>query len=258
MNRPVGRLAALLALLAALLSSAPAAAAAATWKLVYDQRFSTTATAAQMSSKYGSLVVGYPDGYGTTYGGTYQPSTVLSAHDGYLDMWLHTDPKTGKPVSAAPVPQGWVNQTYGRYEVRFRADVMPGFKQAFLLWPDSDVWNDGEIDWPEGGYASGDRMRPASAVPGSYRDACGCMTFKPDQPSYAPTSHTGWHTAVTEWTPTAVSFFWDGKLIATDTAAVPRVPMHYVLQTERDWYTPKASVQGHVQVDYFKVWSYVR
>ena len=49
----------------------------------------------------------YPDGWPSTYsaGGAegYQPSTVLSVHNGVLDFYLHSDPH-GNPVGADPSP----------------------------------------------------------------------------------------------------------------------------------------------------------
>lgn len=72
-----------------------------------------------------------------------------------LDLFLHT--RGGTPIGAAPVPivtKAWQGQTYGRYSVRFRADALPGYKVAWLLWPASDSWSEGEIDFPEGGLES--------------------------------------------------------------------------------------------------------
>ena len=48
----------------------------------------------------------------------------------------------------------WQRQAFGRFSVRFRSDPLPGYKAAWLLWPESDNWNEGEIDFPEGGLDS--------------------------------------------------------------------------------------------------------
>jgi hypothetical protein len=48
----------------------------------------------------------YPDGWPATYTAGapgYEPSTVLSVHDGMLDFALHTD-AAGHPVGANPSP----------------------------------------------------------------------------------------------------------------------------------------------------------
>ena len=70
----------------------------------------------------------YPDGWPETYTASgvevYQPSTVLSVHDGVLDYYLHDDAH-GKPVGAdlSPWPGGNEYQTYGAYS--FCEKVVP-------------------------------------------------------------------------------------------------------------------------------------
>ena len=70
----------------------------------------------------------YPDGWSSTYTALgvegYQPSTVLSVHDGVLDFYLH-DEANGNPVGAdvSPWPGGNQYQTYGAYS--FCEKVVP-------------------------------------------------------------------------------------------------------------------------------------
>ncbi len=66
---------------------------------------------------HGMSWTGYGDGWSSTYSGGkegYQPSTVLSVHDGMLDFHLHND-TNGNPVGAnpSPLPGGNRYQTYG-------------------------------------------------------------------------------------------------------------------------------------------------
>ena len=65
---------------------------------------------------------------------------------------------------------------------------------------------------------------------------------------------TGWHTAVTEWTPKSVRFLLDGKVVGSspDPAMIPNKPMHWVLQTETaiNGKKPPASSAGHVLIDW--------
>ena len=82
-------------------------------------------------------------------------------------------------------------RTYGRYAMRFKADPVPGFKVAWLLWPQSGSGtDDGEIDFPEGNL---------------HRRICAFMHFAPasrgTQDAFCTTSifASGWHTAVFEW-----------------------------------------------------------
>jgi hypothetical protein len=61
-----------------------------------------------------------------------------------LDHYLHAS-RSGARVSALtpPIP----GQLYGRYSVRFRSDSIPGYKIAWLLWPTSENWVQGEVDF---------------------------------------------------------------------------------------------------------------
>jgi hypothetical protein len=85
------------------------------------------------------------------------------------------------------------------------------------------VWNDGEIDFPEG-----DLTGTISA----FLHYVGA----PSQQDYSGTGagYADWHTATTEWSPNRVAFYFDGRLIGTSTNHVRAKPMHYVLQTETE------------------------
>ena len=112
------------------------------------------------------------------------------------------------------------------------------------MWP-----RDGEIDFPEGEfdgtiYAF---MHRQGATTGS------------DQDAFATSARwTDWHTATLEWTPSAVRFYLDGKLIGTSTNRIPNTPMRWVIQNETtlSGFLPSSTTQGHVQVDYVQVWRY--
>ena len=121
-----------------------------------------------------------------------------------------------------------------------------------MLWPSSDDWNDGEIDWPEADL--GGTPRPASAVPGSYRD--GRMTFEPAKEAFAGSDTTEYHVATTEWDRGIVRFYWDGKLVTTTTRAVPTTPFRVTLQGETWIGEGKVPVDaaGHVSIDWISIW----
>jgi beta-glucanase (GH16 family) len=219
-----------------------------TWVPVVSRSFNTPAPLGTFVSTYGAEFSGY-SGFGDTSNkGVYDPNRVLSAHDGYLDIYLRT--ASGKPRVAAPMPNGYKPQTYGRYAVRFRTDTLPGYKLAFLLWPTSNNWNEGEVDWPDG-VAAG-KTYAASAIRGSMQ--YGQMSFEGPPHSAAPTMGTGWHVAVTEWTAGHVRWYMDGKLIGqtSNTAGVPNTPMRWTLQTETnvDSTPVSSSVHGHIDVDW--------
>ena len=129
---------------------------------------------------------------------------------------------TPKIPNASSNPPRANSLLYGRYSVRYRADALPGFKTAWLLWPDSGVWpRDGEVDFPEGDLAK--------IIYGAvHYDRNGRDAFeKLDSDQYV----TSWHVATMEWSPGRVEFFLDGRSLGVSTRR-PTTPMHLILQTE--------------------------
>jgi len=225
------------------------------WTQNATQDFTTPAALGQVGAVYGADMRGYSGFTDTSGHGTYSPDTVLSASNGSLDYYLHSS--AGRPQVATPVPFGYAGQTYGRYSVRFKSDDLPGYKIAFLLWPTSNNWNEGEIDWPEGNLASA--MMPHSAQKGSI--SANGMKFDP-LTSYATssTNSSSWHVATTEWTPGVVKFFWDGVLVSQTIvpAGVPATKFRWTLQAETmtDGAIPSTSTAGHLQVDWVVQYAY--
>lgn len=182
--------------------------------------------------------------------GQYNPG-ILSVRDGLLHVRLHT--KNGTPQVAAVQPRinqlDAYNQLYGRYEVRFRADPVVGYKTAWLLWPKSEEWpRDGEIDFPEGELTG--RMTAFTHFQNG--------TFDADQEHFSTSAgYQNWHTAAVEWRPNSVTYLLDGKVIGKTTKRVPNTPMRWVLQNET---VPKrnipADATGNIQIDYVAVWKY--
>ena len=224
------------------------------WHQIFADDFSTPAPLGSFASVYGSRWGGY-DGMRDTSGhGLYNSSKVVSVANGVLDMFLHSE--NGQPLVAAPValPNGqWGGPQYGRYSVRFKADsATPGYKIAFLLWPDSDRWNDGEVDYPEGQLNG--NFYAASLHVGS--PSTGNPTF--DRAPIEGSFSSGWHTATTEVTPGKVQWFLDGVSIGASTTATPSTPMHMVLQAETmdaGAPAPAASAIAHVDVDWVTIYS---
>jgi len=224
------------------------------WHQVFSDDFTSTVPTGSFPAAVSSTWSAYPDGWpDTSHNGTYMPSRVLSEHDGVLDMYLHTD--NGVHMVAAPLPNipGAVGSAggllYGRYAMRFHADSIPGYKTAWLLWPDSERWPaNGEIDLPEGSLDS---------------SICGFLHYQnatsgSDQAAFCPgLTFTGWHTAVVEWTMSSVKFYLDGGLIGTVRSNIPSSPMHWVLQTETNNISapPSDSAAGHVLVDWVSVYT---
>ncbi|WP_426997063.1 glycoside hydrolase family 16 protein [Pseudarthrobacter sp. N5] len=226
------------------------------WEQTGTQDFSTPADMGEIAKVYGQDMRGY-SGFSDTSGhGIYTPDSVLSVADGKLDYYLHYDGDS--PRVASVIPFGYSGQKYGRYSIRFRSDSLPGYKVAFMLWPSSDKWSEGEIDWPEGGL--GGTMYGASAITGSSDRAA--MEFDPPITTYSPTDSSEWHVATTEWTPGKVKWFWDGELISQTALAsgVPWTPLRWTLQAETGVgpgsIVPEASTAGHLEVDWVVQYAY--
>jgi hypothetical protein len=207
----------------------------------------------------------YPDGWQDTQKDCdYYPSQTMSIANNIMNMYIHTA-SNGTCMTAVPEPilppraSGSVGgatgseggQLYGMYSVRFKSDPIPGYKTAFLLWPDDENWPaDGEIDFPEGELDGtiGAFMHWEGATSGSQQDAYGSSD-----------TYTSWHTATLEWAPTYVKFILDGVTIGDSTSHIPDTPMHWVLQTESDIGAsspPAASASGNLQIAWVAMWSY--
>lgn len=226
------------------------------WQQIFTEDFTSGNVAlGSWPGRYGAKWYAYEAPYTDTSGnGQYNPKKVLSVKNGLLDMWLRTE--RGQALVAAPVPlldpsKDWrEGQLYGRYSVRFRSDPVPGYKTAWLLWPASDDWTEGEIDFPEGDLNS--------TISGYSHQVDGDPTvdaFTVDSTARYPT----WHIATIDWTPAGVTFYLDGKNLGTGTGdAVPHTAMHWVLQTETQLHgrKPPRSAAGHVQVDWVVAYKY--
>jgi len=218
------------------------------WNQVYAEDFGTpNATGSFPSAGYERHWDVYQDGWkDTSHNGTYMPSKVLSVHGGVLDYDVRTE--NGQHLVAAPWLTDTSGHTYGRYSVRFRADALPGYKTAWLLWPDSESWPaGGEIDFPEGNLGRTDTISAFS----HHASAAGGQEAFGTHATFA-----AWHTVTVEWVPGKVTFVLDGKVIGVSTTMVPSTAMHWVLQTETSYGTvPADSTSGHVYIDWVAQWS---
>lgn len=192
----------------------------------------------------------YPNGWeDTDKHGIYNATKTCSVHDGMLDIFPHTE--GGIHYCAVPYPllgshgNEENGQLHGRYAVSYKADSLPGYKTAWLLWPDSEEWPlDGEIDFPEGGLNANAAafMHHQGASSGAEADEYKTGAF-----------YANWHEAVIEWTASACRFLFDGKLVGASTALIPNTSMHFVLQTETNG-EPTNATEGHVYVDWVSIW----
>jgi len=220
------------------------------WRLVFNDDFTTPVALGQFPAAVSTKWDAYPSPWlDSSKHGTYAPQ-IVSFHDSLMDIWLHTEAGIHMVAAAQPKPPGGDGLLYGRYAVRFRAEPVPGYKTAWLLWPKSEVWpRDGEIDFPEGNLDSTIHafMHQQGATSGADHDVFSTSARYPD-----------WHTAVIEWAPNRVEFFLDGASIGKATNRVPNTPMRWVIQTETaiDGTVPADSAAGHVYLDWVAIWAY--
>ncbi|MGH3512293.1 MAG: glycoside hydrolase family 16 protein [Pseudonocardiaceae bacterium] len=121
----------------------------------------------------------------------------------------------------------WVGPatTYGRWEVRMRADPGVGYSAVSLLWPDSDRWPaDGEVDFAE--ITAPSRDRNNFTVHWGTDNSQDSATLMGD--------FSQWHDYAVEWEPDHLTMFVDGVPVynTTDSAAIPHAPMHLALQQD--------------------------
>lgn len=217
------------------------------WTQVLAEDFSTPVSSGGFPGPYAHQWMTY-DQIGDTWDVALYDKNVVTAHDGLLDINLHTA-SDGRPRGAAPIPLidgKWGGQTYGKYSVRMRSDYLEGYGMAFLLWDDDNVWANGEIDFPEGGT-------DGTAV--AYNHVLGNpseLALKVD----SGVTFDAWHTYTIEWTPTAIRYLLDDRLVATATDNIPTTPMHWVLQTATTGATPDPSTNGHLQIDWATQYRY--
>ena len=228
------------------------------WKQVFTDDFTTpVALGSFASSSYANRWFGY-SGYKDTSGrGWYAPDKVISVTNGALDWYVHTT--NGVHDVAAMVPRvpatGW-GQKYGRYSFRFRADTIPGYKMVAILWPDSDNWGEGEVDFPEVNTLTSNQTIYANMY------TKGNTTTATPGPASRFTTHTaanntGWHIATIEWAPGSLTSWLDGTKLGTFTAGVPNTSFHLVFQVETNQYDapPADTVSGHIQLDWVTMYT---
>ncbi len=221
-----------------------------TWHQTYAEDFTKPAALGQVAAVYPGM--GFYDGFQDTSGlGTYAPTKVLSVADGNLDFDFHAE--DGRPLVAAVMPDGYAPHTTARVSIRYKTSVTAGYKFVGMLWPSSDQWNDGEIDWPES-LTLGASPRPASAIPGTYANRH--VRYDRSVQVHAKTDTTEYHVATTEWDHGIVRFYWDGELVSSTTTAVPTTPMRVTLQGETwtDHGSVPAGAAGTVSVDWISIW----
>ena len=194
------------------------------------------ANAIVYTGDHGMQWTGYPDGWPSTYSGHaegYQPSTVLSVHDGMLDFHLHNDAQ-GNPVGAdpSPLPAGHRYQTYGAWSLCERvapADRhnLADFHQAFLLWPlNFRDWLRAESDYPE------QDLKVFDFAGYSHYGGAGAQDIFDIKGVMFHFDTRQWHVYTQTWGPGFRSYYVDGRLVGTTRRQVWSQPERWQLQIE--------------------------
>jgi hypothetical protein len=231
------------------------------WRQIFVDDFNTNVPRGSfpdaVSNKWGA----YPSPWRDTSGqGVYSPKDVVSIANGVLTKDLHTAGGVHKVAALTPKVPGTskYGQLYGRYELRMRADTLPGYKIAWMLWPDSGTTTtgaaggggNGEIDFPEGELSDNTKIwgfvHRQNATTGG------------DQAWFRiPVNFNAWHTYTIEWSPGLVVLRIDGVEVGRTTERIPNTPMHWVLQTETSLKMATSdSTRGNVQIDWVAAWAY--
>lgn len=229
---------------------------------------------------YASTLRSYPDGWGTTKNRSlnYASKTtdVVEEELGATGVFrLHGyTPTTGevkRPLGGSFFPvlhpevdtkEEQIGQTYGRYSVRFRTtggyrpDETGGYPEgsktgrfgtAFLLWPVSDNWAEGEIDYPE---------MPWGAKIAGYVHEIGDPANNSDQFTSHMSTEVGWRTATVEWYPGVLAFYLDGILISKVTENVPDTAFRWGFQSGGTMGVPAADIEGYLLIDWVTIDAY--
>jgi hypothetical protein len=210
---------------------------------VLSEDFNRTAAPGSFKDVYRGWSA-YDGARDTSRNGTYNSDAVMSVHGGMADKFLHS---TGSGPQVAALTPPIKGQQYGRYSVRFKTDKISGYKIAWLLWPTSENWAKGEVDFPEADLDG--------TISGFSHD----VTGNPSRNAWVvdtKKSLTDWHTATIEWMPGKLTYNLDGQSwTTTDRSAIPTDPMRWVLQTETALSGKAPTGSGHVYVDWVAAWS---
>jgi beta-glucanase (GH16 family) len=218
------------------------------WRQVWAEDFNRSAAVGQARSVYADSLKFYDDGTtDTSRNAVYDTARTVSASNSALHVDLHT--VDGVARGTAFAAQSWSGQVYGRYSVRFRSAPVAGYGEAFLLWPTSNVWNEGEIDFPEGGLDGTINGYVHEVGPNPGRNVFATNTGR---------TYTDWHVATTEWAPDRVTFYLDGVKVGEtrDTAGIPRTPMRWTFQTGSHGSKPPSDARGTLSIDWATMYAY--
>lgn len=175
-------------------------------------------------------------------------SQNLSVHDNVLDVHCHY--YNGSPSGAAFVLNAgagpWSGMTYGRTSFAMYVPAgLTNYGIAGMLWAVSNDWNDGEVDFPEGGF---------DGTIHGYNHQVGGGGANETTLDTGIAFVGGWHVYTIEWDTTSVRFYLDGSLVQTS-HSIPSKAMRPTIQIATTGTAPASSEDGHVLFDWAVVWT---
>ena len=148
------------------------------------------------------------------------PRSARNVHVRNGKLILTTRKLDGQWMAAGVGSNRAVVQTYGKYEARVKVERGQGVRAVALLWPSAPVWPP-EVDF----FEIDDPARETNQL---------TLHYPPNnQMIHASVqSHfCKWHTVGVEWTPTALNYTLDGRVVSTMNAHIPNIPMWMGLQS---------------------------
>jgi hypothetical protein len=225
---------------------------------------------AAYSSKFGA--------YGSNFYMTNQSAPSGDHYDGGSQMSVANSELilrgstngSGQTTWCAPTlkcgPGGSEYFTYGRLAFRFRVlDNTPGYKIAWMLWPQNS--DNGTQNWPAGGEHDFIEGSMSGGIEANHHWYLATAGSQQDHWAAGKNFGTGYHTIVTEWTPSYVMVQLDGvefgrRDASTSGGGTSRIvpnPMRTVLQCEVNLggTQPALNSQCRIALDKVAFWPYV-
>lgn len=204
----------------------------------------------------------YDNPYGAAVSDTPYFMQSVSVGQGALNITGHYQAPYGYVGGGV---ESRINQTYGRWVVRFRADNGAGYEPAVLLWPEG-THADGEIDMAE--------VFPGSVMPvstnrlgaGQFLHMLGAPSRFIGHKLATSVNFSDWQTLAVDWLPTGIQMYLNGTLTwsvssANDRDFIPDTPFHLALQLEagctRGRCRPDSATPSQVvmQVDWIQIYA---
>lgn len=200
----------------------------------FVENFNTAAAAGTGSGQFGSVYANSWTNY--TQSGTMSPQTQISAHDGVMDIAM--DGTKGAAGWWGP-PATSASRIGGRFMMRAKAIGAMGNGPAVMIWPSSDVWSEGEIDFPESVSGSGDPTKGFQDSPWIHHHSMTPGNEASAQDVNLLVSWRDWHVYSCEWFPPnstrggstgLVIYYVDEVEVYRTTQDVPSTAHRYTVQ----------------------------